>query len=175
MPSSSQNSKSSQHLALKQAANWQCKTCGRQCRRHNELIADFAARVGHDVDDIQAHPRRWMLHTTKLSTKLCPEAQSNHSHTPAGLDRTISGSPPLSATVLCGSCHRAHHNYQRRQRQQRQHYQRQEQIGQLTLKDIRLPLAGVQLSLHDWGTPYEIVNPQPPRKRTRAFSLSKDT
>ena len=49
-----------------------------------------------------------------------------------------------------------------RQQQQRQ---QQERIGQLTLSDIRLPLTGLQLSLSEWVTPYEIVNPQTSRKQ----------
>ncbi|MBE9067847.1 hypothetical protein IQ260_14425 [Leptolyngbya cf. ectocarpi LEGE 11479] len=168
MPSSSQNSKQPQALTLKQAANWQCRACGRLCRRHNELVADFALRVGHDIDDIQAHPRRWVLHVTKLQ----PDIQKNNNscHHPTSLSKTTldTHAPSGAIIALCGSCHRAHHNYQRRQRQQRQQYQQQEQTGQLTLKDIRLPLAGLQLSLHEWGTPYEIVNPQPPRRRMKA-------
>lgn len=167
MPSSSsQNSNQPQALALKQAANWQCRACGRLCRRHHELVADFAMRVGHDIEDIQAHPRRWVLHITKLHPETRKKNNSQN-NTPIGLSKTTLGThaPATSTIVLCGSCHRAHHNYQRRQRQQQQHYQRQEQTGQLTLKDIRLPLAGLQLSLHEWCTPYEIVNPQPPRSR----------
>lgn len=173
MPPSSQNSNQLQALTLKQAANWQCRACGRLCRRHHELVADFAMRVGHDIEDIQAHPRRWVLHITKLPPEIQKNNNSRH-HPPMGLSRTTldTQAPSRSTLVLCGSCHRAHHNYQRRQRQQRQQYQQQEQTGQLTLKDIRLPLAGLQLSLHEWGTPYEIVNPQPARRRMKASRTS---
>lgn len=145
MPSSSQNAKRPNALALKQAANWQCKACGRQCRRHDESLDDFAVRIDNEVAEIAAHPRRWTLHVTKLD-KHSPMALSN-----AGLGQ--------SSAVLCGSCHRTHHNHQRWRQRQQQERQQQERIGQLTLNDIRLPLTGLQLSLNDWGTPYEIANP----------------
>lgn len=100
--------------------------------------------MGYDVDEIAAHPRRWTLHITKLPIDIPSEQK---------------------VVILCGSCHRTYHNYRRCQHQQRQSRQQQEQWGQLTLSDIRLPLAGLQLSLNEWGTPYEIVNPLSPRKR----------
>lgn len=150
-------SKQPNALALKQAANWQCRACGRLCRRHDEHINDFALRIGCKVDDIKAHPRRWMLHVTKL-----------HKDTVVIESGDISEKlKDTSKIVLCGSCHRAYHNYRRWQFRQQQQRQQQEHTGQLTLSDIRLPLAGLQLSLTEGVTPYEIVNPQPPHKRTK--------
>lgn len=102
--------------------------------------------MGYDVEDITAHPRRWILHVTKLSAATDSKQR---------------------VAILCGSCHRTYHNYRRCQHQQQQSRQQQEKRGQLTLSDIRLPLTGLQLSLSEWGTPYEIVNPLPPRKRAR--------
>lgn len=107
--------------------------------------------MGHDADDIAAHPRRWTLHVTKLPIDIPAEQK---------------------VVVLCGSCHRTYHNYRRCQHQQRQSRQQQEKWGQLTLSDIRLPLTGLQLSLNEWGTPYEIVNPLPPRKRAKSPKAS---
>lgn len=158
MPSSVENAKQPNALALKQAANWQCRACGRQCRRHDELVDDFALRVDHEVDEIEAHPKRWMLHVTKLH-KDAPIVLNK-----ADLDNGSKNLTENSTIVLCGSCHRGYHNYRRWQQQQQQQRQQQEHTGQLTLSDIRLPLAGLQLSLSEWVTPYEIVNPQPPRK-----------
>lgn len=138
MSSSNHNVKHPQSLALKQAADWRCSNCGRQCRRQGESLEDFAARIRHEADIIAAHPRRWTLHVTKYY-----------------------GQPMM---VLCGSCHSTYHNYHRWRQRQQQQRQQQEQSGQLTLNDIRLPLTGLQLSLNEWGSPYEIVNPTP-RKR----------
>ena len=152
MPSSKHKVNSTDALALKQAANWQCRTCGRQCRRSDEQIDDFSARVGLDIEDITAHPRRWTLHVTQLSSSAV-RAKDSFS---AAKGTTV---------VLCGSCHRTHHNYRRWRHQQQQQRQQQERIGQLTLSDIRLPLTGLQLSLSEWVTPYEIVNPQLSRKK----------
>ena len=165
MPLSSPNTKQPNALTLKQAANWQCRACGRQCRRQDETLDDFAARTGNEVDAIAAHPRRWTLHLTKLP-----------SHSSVVVD-TVSKQSRLEQAfiVLCGSCHRTHHNYQRWQQRQQQRRKYQEQSGQLTLSDIRLPLAGLQLSLNEWSTPYEIVNPLPPRRRTRAPRSFGDT
>ncbi|NEP63775.1 MAG: hypothetical protein F6K31_43935 [Symploca sp. SIO2G7] len=154
MPSSSHNLNRSHGFALKQAANWQCQSCGRLCRRHKEALDDFAIRIGDEVDTIAAHPRRWILHVTKLYT---------HSTRVANKVAEKKGAKP-SVVVLCGSCHRSYHNYQRWQRR----HQRQEQLGQLTLRDIRLPLAGLQLSLNDWGAPYEIVNPLSSGRRAKS-------
>lgn len=158
MPSSSQNANRPNALALKQAANWQCRACGRQCRRHDESLDDFAIRIDNEVDAIAAHPRRWTLHVTTLD---------QHSPLTKADSTLISPQkfPGQSPAVLCGSCHRTHHNHQRWQQRQQQRRQQQERIGQLTLNDIRLPLAGLQLSLNEWGTPYEIVNPQPQKRR----------
>lgn len=153
MPSSSPRGKYPNALTLKQAANWQCGSCGKDCRRHGEDVEDFANRMGYEVDDIKAHPRRWMLHVTGPH-------QGSQLDGPSRSENLAGGS-----VVLCGSCHRAYHNYRRRQQQQRRQQQRQERTGQLTLSDIRLPLAGVQLSLDKWVPPYEIVNPLPPQKR----------
>lgn len=154
MPSSSHNAKLSSALELKQAANWQCKACGRHCRRHHESLDEFAGRIGNEVDAIAAHPRRWTLHLTRV-------------HGPTAPTQTPKPSPKPSVVALCGSCHRTYHNYRRWQRRQQQYHQQLEQIGQLTLSDIRLPLTGLQLSFSEWSTPYEIVNPLPPRKRLR--------
>ncbi|MDV3348024.1 hypothetical protein SPB21_02725 [Leptothoe sp. ISB3NOV94-8A] len=162
MPSSSHNAKPSHALALKQAANWQCRTCGRHCRRHDESLDDFAARIGNEVEAIAAHPRRWALHVTKLQK-----------HTPTVQHKTASkqtGSDPVA--LLCGSCHRKYHNSHRWKNRQRQYHQHLEHIGQLTLNDIRLPLTGLQLSLSEWSDPYEIVNPLQPRKRTKTSKTS---
>lgn len=156
MPLSSQHVKRPDALALKQAANWQCRACGRQCRRQGEAIDDFALRVGHEVGAIAAHPRRWVLHVTKLDKA---------SSIALGRRNSKQTSPDHPSVVLCGSCHRTYHNYQRWQQRQQQRRQHQERIGQLTLNDICLPLKGLQLSLNDWGTPYEIVNPQRKRKK----------
>ncbi len=156
MPSSNSNIKQPSTLALKQAANWQCRACGRQCRRHDESLENFALRIGNEVDEIAAHPRRWMLHVTKL-----------YKHSPRGLSKTAPTPGKQPVILLCGSCHRAYHNSRRWQHRQRQHLEHLEHLGQLTLSDIRLPLAGLQLSLSEWSTPYEIVNPLPPRRRMR--------
>lgn len=155
MPSSSHNAKQPNTLALKQAANWQCRACGRHCRRHDESLDDFAIRTGKTLDAIASHPRRWTLHVTRL-----------YHHKPIVLKKTVlqQKSSSRSVVVLCGSCHRTYHNYRRWQ----QRRQQQEHIGQLTLSDIRLPLAGLQLSLSEWSDPYEIVNPLPPRRRLRS-------
>ncbi len=153
MPLPSNHAKLSNTLALKQAANWQCRACGRQCRRHDESLADFALRIGNEVDEIAAHPRRWMLHVTKLYQRN-PNVQ-----TPV-----TDKSAPQPVIVLCGSCHRAYHNSRRWHQRQQQSRQHQEHLGQLTLSDIRLPLTGLQLSLSEWSAPYEIVNPQPPHR-----------
>lgn len=155
MPSS--QTKQPNALTLKQAANWQCRACGRLCRRHDEHIDDFARRVGCGVDDVKAHPRRWMLHVTKLHRDAVTVESGD---TSKKLENT-------SKIVLCGSCHRAYHNYRRWQYRQRQQRQQQEHTGQLTLSDIRLPLTGLQLSLTEGVTPYEIINPPPPRKRSK--------
>ncbi|MGD1854285.1 MAG: hypothetical protein ACFB2W_08530 [Leptolyngbyaceae cyanobacterium] len=152
MPSSKHKVTPTDALALKQAANWQCRTCGRRCRRSDEPVDDFSARVGLDLEEITAHPRRWLLHVTRLSGSAVRAKDSFLA-------------PKGTTVVLCGSCHRTHHNYQRRQRQRQQQRQQQERIGQLTLSDIRLPLTGLQLSLSEWVTPYEIVNPQTSRKQ----------
>lgn len=149
MAASSNNRKQLNSLALKQAANWQCRSCGRHCRRHDESVDDFATRIGTEVDAIAAHPRRWTLHITKVYRSVVPAESS---------PRTV---------VLCGSCHRTYHNYRRWQHRQQQHRQHQERQGQLTISDIRLPLAGLQLSLSEWTAPYEIVNPLPPRRRAK--------
>lgn len=146
-PLPKQSAKSPNPFNLKQAANWQCRSCGRVCRHQGETPEDFAIRMGHDVDEITAHPRRWILHVTQL-----PGQTTSHQN----------------VTILCGSCHRTYHNRRRRQHRQQRLHQQLEQWGQLTLNDIRLPLSGLQLSLSEWGTPYEIVNPSPPRKRFRA-------
>ncbi|MBT9317609.1 hypothetical protein [Leptothoe spongobia] len=166
MPSSSQNAKQPNALALKQAANWQCSACGRLCRRHDELVDDFALRVGHDRDEIAAHPKRWTLHVTKLHTDVPIIVTQAKSRSPR---KRLQGN---SKVVLCGSCHRAYHNYRRWQQQQRQQQRQQERSGQLTLNDIRLPLTGLQLSLNEWGTPYEIVNPLPRQRRIRSPKAS---
>lgn len=100
--------------------------------------------MDHDLDEIAAHPRRWTLHVTKL---------------PMGKSKK------QEVVILCGSCHRTYHNYRRWQQQQQQSQQQQERWGQLTLGDIRLPLTGLQLSLSESVTPYEIVNPLPSRNR----------
>ncbi|NEQ50614.1 MAG: hypothetical protein F6K11_10850 [Leptolyngbya sp. SIO3F4] len=168
MPTSSQNAKQPNALALKQAANWQCRSCGRLCRRHDELVDDFALRVGHEVDEIEAHPKRWMLHVTRLYTDApIVLAAPNVDDKPKKLTEN-------SKVVLCGSCHRAYNNYRRWQQQQRQQRQQQEHTGQLTIHDIRLPLAGLQLSLSEWVTPYEIVNPESPQRRTKSPKPSSD-
>ncbi|MEM1252554.1 MAG: hypothetical protein AAGI69_08975 [Cyanobacteria bacterium P01_H01_bin.21] len=161
----SHNAKQPNAHELKQAANWQCRACGRLCRRQDETLDDFATRTGNEVDAIAAHPLRWTLHLTKL-----------HKHSPIVLDTASEQSQINPAfAVLCGSCHRTHHNYRRWQQRRQQHRHYQEQIGQLTLSDIRLPLAGLQLSLNEWSNPYEIVNPLPPRRRTRAPRAFGDT
>ena len=156
MPLSSQTAKQPTALALKQAANWQCMACKRLCRRQNESLDDFARRVGQDIDMIEAHPRRWMLHVTKL--------HNNDSSIVLGnpIAQQIRSDQPVA--VLCGSCHRTYHNYRRWRYRQQQRRQQQEGFGQLTLNDIRLPLAGLQLSLSESVSPYEIVNPQPRRR-----------
>ena len=158
MPSSSKNTKLPQALVLKQAANWQCRSCGRQCRRHDESLDDFAVRIGNERAAIAAHPRRWTLHLTKVS---------NHGSAvfnPVGA--TVSSTQPVMI-VLCGSCHRTYHNCRRWHHRQQQERQQQERIGQLTLNDIQLPLTGLQLSFTEWSAPYEIVNPMPPRAKSR--------
>ncbi|MEM1241629.1 MAG: hypothetical protein AAGI45_17465 [Cyanobacteria bacterium P01_H01_bin.26] len=152
MPPSSPTPKQSAALALKQAANWQCASCGRMCRHTDESLGEFAARIGQDIDVIEAHPRRWTLHVTKLL--------------PA--DSAAVAQQSDGAVVLCGSCHGVYHNQRRWQHHRRQRRRQQEQIGQLTLRDICLPLAGLQLSLSEWGTPYEIVNPQPRKRRLKS-------
>lgn len=159
MPTSRSHAKPPNALALKQAANWQCRACGKLCRRPNESLDDFAVRSGYGVDAIADHPRRWTLHLTKLDR-----------HGPIALkhDAAHQQSSSPSVVVLCGSCHRTYHNYCRWQQRQQQQRQQQEQLGQLTLGDIRLPLTGLQLSLNEWGTPYEIVNPQSPLRRIKA-------
>ena len=174
IPLSSSNTKQPTALALKQAANWQCSACGRLCRRQDELVDDFAQRVGYKIDEIKAHPKRWMLHVTKL-----------YNDTPTVLDKANSDNGPKyltekntekntedSTVVLCGSCHRTYHNYRRWQRHQQHQRQQQEHTGQLTLSDIRFPLAGTQLSLSEWVTPYEIENPLPSSKRIKAPKTS---
>ena len=119
------------------------------CRHTNESLGDFAGRIGQDIDVIAAHPRRWTLHITRF-----------YQGEPAQqLERAV---------VLCGSCHRIYHNQRRWQQQQQQQRRQQEQIGQLTLRDICFPLAGLQLSLNEWGTPYEIINPQPRKQRLKS-------
>lgn len=155
MPPSSHKSKRPNALALKQAANWQCQRCGRVCRHRDESLEDFANRVGNEIDTVAAHPRRWTLHVTRL-------------HGRAVSPKKTAAKAAMPVVVLCGSCHRTYHNYQRQQQRQQQHRQRQEHLGQLTLSDIRLPLTGLQLSLNDWGTPYEIINPLPSRRRTNS-------
>ncbi len=155
MPSSSHNAKPPSALELKQAANWQCRACGRHCRRHDESLDDFAGRIGNEVDAIAAHPRRWTLHLTKVHSPMTPHRVAQQK------------ASKLSVVALCGSCHRAYHNCRRWQRRQQQYRQQLEQVGQLTLSDIRLPLTGLQLSFSEWSTPYEIVNPLPPRKRLK--------
>lgn len=122
-------------LSLKQQANWRCSSCNRPCRRAQETPADLARRLGLDPETVAAHPRRWTLH-------LSP------------------GRPPR---VLCGGCHRSYHNRLRQQRRRQRQRQQWEAQGQMTLADIRNPLAGTQLALEDWGAPYTIVNP--PRRR----------
>ena len=56
---------------------------------------------------------------------------------------------------------------------QQQQRQQQEHTGQLTLSDIRFPLTGTQLSLSEWVTPYEIVNPSPSPKRIKSPKAPK--
>ncbi|MEM9267041.1 MAG: hypothetical protein AAGA46_16110 [Cyanobacteria bacterium P01_F01_bin.13] len=180
MPLSSQPSiqPSSQHenhfnaLTLKQAANWQCQACGRHCRHQDESLDDFAGRMGYELDVVKAHPRRWMLHITKLYQ---PDSNKKVASKPDP-DQLSVFQPPLTppVIVLCGSCHRTYHNYRRWQHRQQQQRQQQEHIGQLTLSDIRLPLTGLQLSLNEWGTPYEIVNPQPKRRRIKSPKTCRD-
>lgn len=164
MPPSNKNVKRPNTIALKQAANWQCRACGRECRRHDESLEDFALRSGNELDDIAAHPRRWMLHVTRLYSPRISKKKAVKQVT-----------AKQAIVVLCGSCHRAYHNSQRWQHRQQQHRQRQEHLGQLTLSDIRLPLAGLQLSLSEWSTPYEIVNPLPTRRRMRSQKASGDS
>ncbi|ESA36872.1 hypothetical protein N836_04755 [Leptolyngbya sp. Heron Island J] len=159
MPSSSKNAKLPQALALKQAAGWQCKACGRHCRRHDESLDEFAVRIGNERDAIAAHPRRWTLHLTKVA---------KHSYSVLKPVETTASSAHQAMVVLCGSCHRTYHNYHRWQHRQQQHRQQQERFGQLTLNDIRLPLTGLQLSFTEWSAPYEIVNPLPPQKRIKS-------
>ena len=158
MSLSSKNAKLPQALALKQAANWQCSGCGRQCRRHDESLDDFAIRTGNDKDAIAVHPRRWTLHLTKVSKP------GSSVFNPV---RTTAASTQSTMVALCGSCHRTYHNSRRWHHRQQQERQQQERSGQLTLNDIRLPLTGLQLSFSEWSTPYEIVNPLPPRAKSR--------
>lgn len=174
MSLSSSNKKQPNALKLKQAANWQCRACGRLCRRQDELVDEFAQRVGHKVDEIEAHPKRWMLHVTKLRNDVSVASDTPN---PDNEPRNLQGNPTENSTedpivALCGSCHRTYHNYRRWQRQQQQQRQQQEHIGQLTLSDIRFPLTGTQLSLSEWVTPYEIVNPLPSSKRMKSPKAS---
>lgn len=162
MPTSSPHAKQPNALALKQAANWQCMSCGKLCRRHNESWDDFAVRSGYETEVIAAHPRRWTLHVTK-DYRPDPIVLDHGDHKQTSPRQSVR----QSSVVLCGSCHRTYHNYRRWQRRHQQQQQQQENIGQLTLSDIRSPLTGLQLSLNDWGTPYEIVNPQAPRRRVK--------
>ena len=168
MPSSSHNRKQPYALTLKQAANWHCQACGRQCRRQDESLHEFSERTGYEIDMVEAHPRRWILHVTRLSDT--HKQGSNQSVQLSVLELPL----PPSVIVLCGSCHRTYQNYRRWQHRQQRHRQQQEHIGQLTLNDIRLPLAGLQLSLSEWGTPYEIVNSQPKPRRTRPPKTFRD-
>ena len=170
IPFSSSNTKQPTALPRKQAANWHSSACGRLWRPPDSLVDDFAQRVGYKIDEIKAHPKRWMLHVTKL-----------YNDTPTVLDKANSDNEPKyltekptedSTVVLCGSCHRTHHNYRRWQRHQQHQRQQQEHTGQLTLSDIRFPLAGTQLSLSEWVTPYEIENPLPSSKRIKAPKTS---
>ena len=171
MSSSSSNTKQPNALALKQAANWQCSACGRLCRRQDELIDEFAQRVGHEVDEIEAHPKRWMLHVTKLYNDVSIVLDTPNSDNGSKNSKGNSTEDPI--VVLCGSCHRTYHNYRRWQQQQQQQRQQQEHTGQLTLSDIRFPLTGTQLSLSEWVTPYEIVNPSPTPKRIKSPKAPK--
>ncbi|MEA5463687.1 hypothetical protein [Leptothoe sp. PORK10 BA2] len=173
MPTSSPHAKQPKALALKQAANWQCKACGKLCRRPNESLGDFAVRSGHEAEVIAAHPRRWTLHVTKnyKPESIVLDPDNAKKKAPKKKNKKSSNQ---SVVVLCGSCHRTYHNYRRWQRHQQQHHQQQEHMGQLTLSDIRPPLTGLQLSLNDWGTPYEIVNPQSPRRRLKAPKATSD-
>ena len=160
MSLSSPNANLPTALALKQGANWQCQACGKQCRHHQESLDDFAIRMGYDLDVIEHHPRRWTLHVTRLQGENLAQGNS--------LAQT---SLTQGSIILCGSCHRKYHNHRRWQQQQQQQRQQQEQSGQLTLNDICLPLAGLQLPLDAWATPYEIVNPQSRQTRRKKSPL----
>lgn len=118
----------------KQAANWNCQFCGRQCRLPGESLEAFITRTNYDGPAVKGHPRRWILTTAHLD------------HDP--------GNPKARLAALCVPCHRAYDNRHMGtiKRLKRERY------GQMTLADIDIPLWGQQLALGDLTQPYNIVN-----------------
>ncbi|MBD2001890.1 MULTISPECIES: HNH endonuclease [Cyanophyceae] len=71
---------------IKQAANWLCRECGRQCRRPGETLVEFCKRRNQPWDEVMAHPQRFTLTVAHLD------------HIPANCD-------PSNLKALCSGCH----------------------------------------------------------------------
>ncbi|HEY3281563.1 MAG TPA: HNH endonuclease [Armatimonadota bacterium] len=74
-------------LAVKQAADWTCRECGRVCRRAGEPYVDWILRV--DNWEALEHPRRFVL-------------------TVAHLDHDPSNNVSSNLRALCSVCHLRH-------------------------------------------------------------------
>jgi hypothetical protein len=129
-------------------AHWQCQTCGKQCRWPRESLAEFIARTGYDLAQVEAHPRRWRLTVAHLN------------HDPENLEAQLA--------VLCVPCHRGYDNRQ----MPRIKHQYQERLGQLRLEEApQAALEGTQLALDVLAIPFEVANPQAGVERVTVATL----
>lgn len=114
-------------LQVKEAADWKCQDCGRECRKSGESLYDFIERIqgcNHPsldwvnqtaVSAICNHPQRWTL-------------------TVAHLDQDPGNNDPGNLRALCSGCHLRHDAPFRRANA----YAKRERRGQLTLEAIAL-------------------------------------
>ncbi len=115
-------------LQIKQAAQWRCERCGKDCLRPNDDLGTFIERIRTQrvsecpiVAEFLAHPRRWLL-------------------TVAHLDQDPGNNVRSNLKALCSVCHLNHD----RPFQAANHMAKLERVtGQLNLFDLREPeLAG---------------------------------
>ncbi|SRR5579883_888813 len=111
-------------LEIKQAAQWRCKSCGKDCLRPDDNLGTFIERIRTQrvsecpvVAEFLEHPRRWLL-------------------TVAHLDQDPGNNDRRNLKALCSVCHLNHD----RPFQAANHMTKLERtIGQLNLFDLRPP------------------------------------
>lgn len=73
-------------LQIKEAANWSCQQCGRECRRKGETLSEFCTRRNSPWDEVVEHPQKFTLTVAHLD------------HVPANCDLS-------NLKALCSGCH----------------------------------------------------------------------